>query len=66
MPETVRENLEESAKGPKVIETDGLRVQEHDPAALIQVDKYLAKQANAGGSSLPIRLARLNPGSAVR
>lgn len=66
MADEIRDKLSENAQGPRAIETDGLRVQEHSPADLIAADKYLAKTANVGKSTLPVRIGRFRPGSAAR
>lgn len=65
MASEVRDQILENAQAPKVIETDGLKVTEHNLRDQIEADKHIARTANSGGSKIPIRVGRFKPGGAA-
>lgn len=58
-------NIEDNATGPKSVTVDGNNVQQHSLKEQMEADEYLANKQNNSRSALPIRMAKLKPGSAL-
>lgn len=57
--------IEANAQGPKSVTVDGNNVQQHSLKEQMEADEYLAGKTNNARSALPIRFAKLKPGSAI-
>lgn len=55
--------IETNAEGPKRVEVDGQTVEQHSLKDQIAADEYLRESTAATRDKLPIRLAKLRPGS---
>jgi hypothetical protein len=54
------------AAGPKSVEVDGVKVEQHSLADAIAKDKYDAQKAAADAGHSGIQIKLLNPGGATR
>lgn len=58
-------NIETNAQKPRSVTIDGNNAQQHSLPEQIAADEYLANKQNNARSTLPIRFAKLKPGSAL-
>lgn len=64
-PETIKDAIEESAKGPKSVFVDGERVEAHSLQDQIEADKYVNAKAAAEAGGWPLKRFKISPPSAV-
>ena len=68
MAEPIADNIVESAKNPKSVETDGLKITEHSILDQIAADKYRAKAARVsnGKTGFPFQVGHYGGGRPAR
>lgn len=59
------DEIETNAQGPKTVTVDGSTVSQHSLKEQMEADEYLANKTNNARRTLPIRFAKLKPGSAL-
>lgn len=59
---TLTDAIKQAAQDPKSAQADGVRVESHPIKDLIEADRYTTTKAAAGGTRLPVRMARINSG----
>lgn len=57
--ESLEDAIKDLATAPRVFETDGQKVQEHDIRSLIEADKYLDQKTKAKAGQSNIRVQRV-------
>lgn len=61
MPDDVKTAIEENAKGPAEVESDGARVKQHRLKEQIEADRHLSSRAGASNKTLGLRFRKLVP-----
>lgn len=64
-PETIKDAIDQSAKGPKSVSVDGVITTEHSIKDLIEADDHLRERESTGKKTLPIRFGKIKPGGAA-
>ena len=60
-PETIREAIEENAKGPKKVTVDGQTVEQHSIKEQIEADNHTAAKTATSKSHFGLRMTKLVP-----
>lgn len=61
-PETIKDAIDQSAKGPKSVSVDGVVTTEHSINEQIEADRYLTAKNRAKKGKAPFTVSRLKAG----
>jgi hypothetical protein len=64
MPENIEEKIIENALGPKSMDVDGQRIEQHSPKDLIELDRYLSSKKAVRSRRGGLRIAKMVHGGA--
>lgn len=64
MPENIEEKIIENALGPKSMDVDGQRIEQHSPKDLIELDRYLSSKKAVRSHHGGLRVSKMVHGGA--